>query len=211
MLRRLFQRKPRVLPSVEAYALWASRYPAEAHNAFMRLEQEAMVSMLPLMAEKVVLDVACGSGRYANYASQQGANVYACDNSMDMLLVGQVAKSVVATMEYLPYTNASVDVVICGLAIGHLPNVDVAIGEMARVIKQGGYMVVSDVHPYQTQRGASRTFTADDGRTYAVEHYLHTLEHIQQVTNSNGLHLTELREPHYQGNPILLAWQATKL
>jgi malonyl-CoA O-methyltransferase len=210
MLKRLFRRKPPTLASVEAYALWASRYPAEAHNPFMRLEQAAMLALMPDLHGKRVLDVACGSGRYANFAAGQGAVAFACDNSVDMLRVGEVQRAAVATMEKLPYADGSIEVILCGLAIGHLPLIDRAIGEMGRVLKRGGWLVVSDVHPFQTQRGATRTFTATDGKTYGVEHYLHTMDAIERLLTENGLRLGDVRAPHHEGKPVVLAWSATK-
>jgi 2-polyprenyl-3-methyl-5-hydroxy-6-metoxy-1,4-benzoquinol methylase len=60
-LRRLREGGGVTLNAREAYALWARDYAAEAHNAFMRIEQQAMLALLPDVAGKTVLDVGCGS------------------------------------------------------------------------------------------------------------------------------------------------------
>ena len=59
---------PVELPVREAYARWAPSYPAEAHGGYMAVEQEAMLRLLPDLTGAVVLDLACGTGRYAKLA-----------------------------------------------------------------------------------------------------------------------------------------------
>jgi hypothetical protein len=48
----------------EAYARLADSYPAHTNHPFMRLEQATMLELLPDLAGKRTLDVACGTGRY---------------------------------------------------------------------------------------------------------------------------------------------------
>ena len=57
-----------------AYALWASSYPAQAHNPLMRAEERAMLGLMQGgLAGQRVLDVGCGSGRYMLHALRGGA------------------------------------------------------------------------------------------------------------------------------------------
>src|SRR5258708_13825557 len=53
------------LESTAAYALWAASYPPHAHNQIMALEQAAMLRLMPTLAGRAVLDLACGTGRYS--------------------------------------------------------------------------------------------------------------------------------------------------
>ena len=39
--------RPPILMPAEAYALWASSYPAHAHNPVMRAEERAMLDLMP--------------------------------------------------------------------------------------------------------------------------------------------------------------------
>src|SRR5215468_1484054 len=88
-LREIIRAAPRTLPSVDAYALWAATYPPRAHNRLMEIEQESMLRLLPDLADRDVLDLACGTGRYAAIAHQRDArNVVGTDNSLAMLRGG---------------------------------------------------------------------------------------------------------------------------
>src|SRR5262245_56079694 len=124
--RRILGATPRTLPSVYAYALWAATYPPRAHNRLMEIEQESMLRLLPDLANRDVLDLACGTGRYAAIAHQRGArSVLGTDNSLAMLRagsqVGVQAHFAESHMASLPISSRSFDVVLCGLALGHLP------------------------------------------------------------------------------------------
>src|SRR5258707_10447274 len=85
-LKKRFRVAPPTLKSLEAYALWAESYPPYAHNRLMQIEQAAMLRLLPPLAGRSVLDLACGTGRYARIALECGAaRVVGVDNSAAML------------------------------------------------------------------------------------------------------------------------------
>jgi len=54
-----------------------------------------------------------------------------------------------ASLESLPFADASFDLAVCSLALTHVPSptLDVAIAELARVLRPGGRLVLSDIHP----------------------------------------------------------------
>ena len=197
-----FRRKPRPLPSLDAYARWAATYPPEAHNALMRAEEDALLALLPPLDGRIVLDAACGSWRYLRIALERGARcVIGTDNSWDMLhrvpahpSARSMQHLVLSTLDSLPLADASIDVAICGLAIGHLPRIEQSFAELARVLVPGGCALVSDVHPFLFLGGAQRTFESG-GRTYAVEHTVHLYSVIHAAAAAVNLQVDALREP----------------
>lgn len=202
-----FRRKVRTLESVAAYALWAQNYPAHAHNALMQAEEAAMLALMPALQGLRVLDLACGTGRYAHLAHAQGAHVLGLDNSMAMLARAGALPLALANSEALPLARASVDVVLCGLAIGHLRQLTPTLKEVARVLRAGGVALMSDVHPYQALRGAKRTFTAPDGRVYAVEHTAHSISDVLHQAQACGLGLSALSEPRLGDAPVVVVYR----
>jgi ubiquinone/menaquinone biosynthesis C-methylase UbiE len=48
----------------------------------------------------------------------------------------------------LPVETASVDAVVCALALVHLPELASGMAEFAPVLRPGGRVVISDVHPF---------------------------------------------------------------
>lgn len=213
MLKRLFSRRPRILNSRNAYAQWAKRYPAKAHNAFMRLEQSTMEARLPDLHNKIVLDLACGTGRWGKIAAEKGAaKVISLDHSYHMLAAGDMALSAQAELFAMPLRSSSVDVVICGLAIGHTPKLEQTLLETARILRPDGVAMLSDVHPFQAWQGAQRTFEGDDGKTYAVEHHIHSYADYFNAAKSAGLTITEVAEAGIEENqpPVLLVVKLVK-
>lgn len=202
MLRRLFRRgaaPPPTLASVQAYARWAVSYPPHAHNPLMQAEETAMLELLPPLTGRTVLDLACGTGRYGLIAAERGAAVVvSLDNSAAMLARNSARWRALASTEALPLPNASTDGIICGLALGHLPRLAPSLNEISRVLKPGGWALVSDFHPLLSLSGGRRTFTAPDGHTYAVEHYIHLYSDYHNAAQQAGLMIAAIAEPRRQ-------------
>ncbi len=205
ILRHLFHRTPQTLSSVNAYELWAKSYPAEAHNILMKIEQDNMLTLMPSLEDKVVLDLACGTGRYGKIAQNQNARqVIGVDNSFAMLERRAIPQGIQATSEETPLPDESIDIVLCGLALGHLPEIRPSLSEISRVLRPNGIALISDFHPYQFLSGARRTFQADN-KNYAVEHYVHHISDYFSDGQSVNLHITDLREPLFKENsPVVL-------
>jgi len=195
LLRRVL-RPVRTLPSRAAYALWAAHYPPTAHNALMKLEQAAMLDLLPDPPGKTVLDLACGSGRYALILRGRGAKtVIGLDNSPDMLHHAAV-NCALAEMDTIPLASGSVDLIVCGLAVGHLPTerMQRTFAECARILRPDGILLFSDFHPFAYLSGGRRIFTDTQGKQYAVEHHPHLISEYFSAMSTVGLHVDAIRE-----------------
>jgi malonyl-CoA O-methyltransferase len=185
---RRWARQPRVLTSRAAYHLWAAAYPPHAHNPFMVLEESLMLAHLPPVRGLTILDLACGTGRYTRLLMQQGAHVISIDHSFDMLARGIAPQAAQADITALPLPSASLDGIVCGLAIGHVANLQKAVSEIGRVLRPSGFALLSDLHPALKEQNAQRTFNAQ-GQTFAIEHYWHTEDDYQQAARAADLHL----------------------
>lgn len=195
-----------VLEPVPAYALWASSYPPHAHNPVMQAEQRAMLALMPdRLHGQTVLDVGCGSGRYALHALHRGAaRVTGVDVSPQMLAragaalgsgghgvrVGLVRGSVAA----LPFADASADLTLCGLVVGHLTDLHQCLAELRRVTRPGGSVLCSDVHPIGHALGWVRDFKCG-GQRYAVQHTQHLYSHWHAACKALGLRIDQVLEP----------------
>ena len=66
---------------------YAARVDTKAHNAFY--DRPAVISLLPLVSGKRVLDAGCGPGVYTEWLLEQGAEVVSLDSSAKMLELAQ--------------------------------------------------------------------------------------------------------------------------
>jgi malonyl-CoA O-methyltransferase len=197
-----------------AYALWAATYPPNAHNALMVLEQRTVLSLLPGVARRTVVDAGCGSGRYLRELRALGADPIGIDLSAAMLAraCGVATRIVRANVCAMPIEAMTVDVIVCGLALGDIPNLTSAIDEMARVLRPGGCVVYSVVHPVGGSIGWSRTFGAD-GHQVAIETCWHSVEEHRQACATAGLRITGWEEPvlaEAPRHPAVLVVRATR-
>ncbi|HEX5353922.1 MAG TPA: class I SAM-dependent methyltransferase [Rhodanobacteraceae bacterium] len=198
--------RPEILEPVEAYARWARDYPPHAHNPVMQAEERAMLALMPPdLKTHSVLDAGCGSGRYMLHALQRGAaRVTGVDISPDMLeragaelrafRHGAEIELVQGNLATLPVPGAWADLTICGLALGHLEQLQPALAELKRVTRPGGMLLCSDVHPIGHALGWQRDFKAG-GQHYAVRHTPHLYSHWHAACAALQLQIVRVTEP----------------
>jgi ubiquinone/menaquinone biosynthesis C-methylase UbiE len=217
------------LTTRELYDRWAPGYAAGPHNPLMLAEQQVMLAHWPDLQGLDVLDLACGTGRYAALAQSAGARrVLALDFSAAMLAQARVAGRVRGDLGALPLRDAAFDVVISGLALGHAPDLERCVGEVRRVLRPGGTLLYSDFHPEASRRGLRRGFRDGagerfelpvDGHSVAAHHAAlrgAAFTHIEQFDIRAGIELRGgfpgdaqfLREWH--GTPLALVVRARR-
>lgn len=206
MLRWPFARRRRAIAETvdpqAAYAMWADTYPPRAHNPLMEIEQDTVLSLLPELTGMTVIDAGCGTGRYLRELRALGARPIGLDLSSAMLARARdVAPHIArANICALPIDSMSVDVIVCGLALGDVPHLELALAEMARVLRPGGCLIYSVVHPAGADAGWARTFAAG-GRQMAINSYWHSTDEHRQACRAAGLRVTAWREPVLRDAP----------
>jgi malonyl-CoA O-methyltransferase len=168
----------------------------------MEIEQHTVLSLLPDVAGMTVLDAGCGTGRYLRELRARGAKAFGIDLSAAMLarareVTPQIARANICA---LPIDAMSVDVILCGLALGDVPHLELALVEMARVLRPGGCVVYSVVHPAGADAGWSRSFDAGR-RRLAINSYWHSTDQHRQACRAAGLRVTAWAEPVLQDAP----------
>lgn len=184
-VRNIFSPRVPELAPREAYRLWAENYPPHAHNLLMQVEERALCELLPDVRGRPVLDLACGTGRYARILRERGARVTALDFSYEMLARSEnnFARTQ-AALDALPLRDTCADLVVCGLAVGHVEHLEHALAEMKRVLVPHGALVYSDFHA--ATRKWKRTFRAEN-QTYAVKHYARAEQEHLRALGAVGL------------------------
>lgn len=142
--------------ALEAYSRLADAYAArigsKAHNAYY--DRPAVISLLPPVEGKRVLDAGCGPGVYAEWLADRGASVVGIDVCPRMvelarLRLGDRASVIEADLgqplDFLPPT--SFDVVVSALAMDYVRDWDAAFREFFRVLRDGGHFIFSAEHP----------------------------------------------------------------
>jgi len=199
------------LETQAAYALWAPHYPAVPHNALMHVEQAAVLSLIPSVQGALVLDAGCGTGRYTTLLRSLGARVCSVDRSRPMLSQAQSASRMLGDLRALPIATATFDVAVCGLALNDVVSLDPVIGELARVLRSGGVLVTSLIHPRGAEARWTRTFEVA-GSTWALPAHWHSSRDYERACRTAGLVLEQRLEPEIPGQrgPVALVVRAAK-
>ena len=155
-----------VLASVRGgYDRWAAVYDHDA-NPLQALEGPAVRAAVGDPRGQNALDLGCGTGRHALWLAAAGATVTAVDFSEGMLAearrkpVADAVRWVAHDLhEPLPFPDGRFDLVVSGLVLEHLRELDGFFAEARRVLKPGGRAVVSAMHPAMCLRGTQARFT----------------------------------------------------
>ena len=177
--------------AAEGHRLWAPVYDS-VPNPLLALESRIVRGLLQRTPRRII-DVACGTGRWASYFAQFGATVYGVDNCEEML--AQAAKHcplkgclALAHAEHLPLRAGVADLVICSFAASYFSNLRQVLVEMARVSAPDGCVVVSDMHQAAVAAGWSRSFRVNTAR-YEMETVHYSTAEAQETAGTAGLRL----------------------
>jgi len=126
-------------------------------NANELLEIPMMLSLLPNLKEKRILDIGCGAGGMCRYFAEHGAKyVLGVDISKKML---EVAKSETQNsnveyrrlaMEYLPEIKDKFDIVFSSLAFHYVEDFNKLMHDISNLLNPKGIFLFSQEHPVNT-------------------------------------------------------------
>jgi ubiquinone/menaquinone biosynthesis C-methylase UbiE len=189
------------------YSLWAPRY--DGPNPAIETEEPVFTELVRASPPGVALDAACGTGRHAAILSSMAWRVIGVDATDEMLERAR-AKVPDATfhqgqMQALPVPDASVDLVLCGLALAHLEDLAPVYAEFARVLRPGGRVITTDMHPMMCSTGGMAAFPVSDHRPDVAAGDPMTINYVPNLVHNvheyiaafvgAGLEITGCHEP----------------
>lgn len=119
--------------------------------------RETAIAKAYLRPEMVAADIGAGTGFMAAGLAPLVARVHLVDDSAAMLETARQNLAAFRNVEYhladgsrLPFEDKSLDAVFANMYLHHTPDPLAAIREMARVLRPGGRLVITDMdeHPY---------------------------------------------------------------
>ena len=212
------------------YDRWAPIYDHDG-NPLQGMEGPAVQAAISDPRGLSVLDLGCGTGRHALWLASGGATVTAVDFSEGMLAEAQRKPGAEAIYfikhdlrTSFPFPAESFDLVVSGLVLEHLADLDQFFSEIRRVLKRGGRGVISAMHPAMHLREAQARFTdPESGELVKPGSIPHRLGTFVLAALRAGLRITEIgefaadadfatrypRAARYIGWPMLVVIQLT--
>ena len=181
------------------------------------------------------LDAGCGTGRHTAHLASLGHEVVGIDCTPEMLEVAK-AKAPTARFETGDLTalllpSDAVDLAVCTLALTHFTHLGQPIAEIARVVRPGGRVVLSDVHPFMVMLGSQAVDMEDDSSGF-TRNFIHQVSDYLAAFRSAGLDVVQCVEPQWgdeevatlgvgehvpglleaavKGLPIIIVWELEK-
>jgi SAM-dependent methyltransferase len=117
-------------------------------------ERPAVISMLPDISGRRVLDVGCGSGPLSAWLASHGAEVVGFDTSARMVGLAEKKRierasfrvaDLAQPLDFL--SDRSFDVVVASLVMHYLHDWVAPLRELRRVLRPSGQLIISTHHP----------------------------------------------------------------
>ena len=182
---------------MEGYSRWARSYDA-TWNTLIATEELYSLGLLDNLEGEAALDVGAGTGRFALKLARRGWKVTAIDPNPEMLAIAERAAAseslpmdctLGAIEDGLPVEAGAFDLVVCALALCHVPDLRGAIGEFHRALAPGGHLLVTDVHPDFVGAGMPTQFRENDV-TYVLPNEPHTHDDYVRAISDAGLRVS---------------------
>lgn len=124
----------------------------ENTRAYTVRDEHLRLLGLSSLRGKNILDAGCGPGTYGIMLALKGNHVTGVEISPDAVAVaneraadkGADFTARVGDLESLPFPDNTFDVCFCGWVLHHFPDIDTAVGELARVLKPGGAIAFAE-------------------------------------------------------------------
>lgn len=185
--------------TVTGYRQWAATYDGEPRNSLFDADEPVMHEIIDAVPPGDTLDAACGTGRFAEYLAGRGHRVTGVDSSPDMLRRARArvpsGEFVVGDLNHLPLADNSVDLVVTGLAMTHVPALAPVMAEFARVLRPGGQLAMSSAHHEIAFRGSVPHALGPHDEPGLTPNYRHTTGDFLRAALPAGLQVRRCEEP----------------
>jgi SAM-dependent methyltransferase len=197
-------------PIADIYLAHVAR-PESWNNLY---ERPNMLSRLPELKGKNVLDIGCSSGFYSEYALKSGASVTGIDISKvlinklkDRIKSPQLRLFCADIGEPMPFLKTdSFDCVICSLVIDYIKNWPPLFAELYRVTKKGGRLVIATHHPFSIYQNRNRnnyfdfemiedTWAVRSNRPFKTRYYVRPMSEVLRPIIQSGFRIISIDEP----------------
>lgn len=109
---------------------------------------------VPTNTTSLVLDAACGQGRFARHFAHRGCSVYGMDINKEMLVVAREKALEQNLTDRITYIEGDIeaplitkhtafDVIVCMDALDHMTDINCAITNLVSVLKKGGVLAIT--------------------------------------------------------------------
>lgn len=148
------QELEKALQKPDIHHAWENSYRTEENIKFYNLAFDYIADVLKAPPDATLLDAGCGICDYSIRMAKRGFSIVSVDFSQSVL---QEAEANISSSGFkdkitlrrenilsLSFDNESFDYILCWGVLMHIPDIELAIYELNRVLKKGGTVVISE-------------------------------------------------------------------
>jgi ubiquinone/menaquinone biosynthesis C-methylase UbiE len=155
-----------LLARPDMHCQWEGDYRTAENEDFYERAFDYIIHVLDPPPDAIFLDAGCGPGAHSVRLARRDFQVHAVDFSESALgmaqeyvesrsLENKVSFGRESLLEF-SFPSQSFDYVLCWGVLMHIPEVELAVAELARVIKPGGSLVISESNKSSFEAAAVR-------------------------------------------------------
>jgi ubiquinone/menaquinone biosynthesis C-methylase UbiE len=183
----------------QAYNSWAQQYDTN-DNKTRDLEARSLRETLAPVSFEYCLEIGCGTGKNTVWLMEKAATVTAVDLSEEMLAkakekITSPGVTFVQADITEPWTFATrqYDLVGFSLVLEHIELLQPAFEKAAAVLKPGGYLYISELHPFKQYSGSKARFETENG-TQVVTCFNHHITDFIDAAQEANMQLVNMKE-----------------
>jgi len=181
------------------YNQWSSTYD-DVENKTRDLERLAGQEVLSAIQFDIVLELGCGTGKNTVWLSAKANHYLAVDLSEEMM---SKAKEKI-TASHVHFQQADIttpwdfvkekpDLITCGLILEHINELNFIFQEAGKVLEQGDYFYICELHPFKQYAGSKARFETAEG-LQVLECFVHHVSDYFEAASGNGFTCIQLKE-----------------
>jgi ubiquinone/menaquinone biosynthesis C-methylase UbiE len=183
----------------QAYNSWAQQYDSN-ENKTRDLEARSLRETLEPLSFGTCLEIGCGTGKNTVWLLTKAESVTAVDLSEEMLskartkISGENVNFVQADINQpWAFAKQTYDLVGFSLVLEHIEELQPVFTKVAHVLKSGGYLYISELHPFKQYSGSKARFDTEAG-TQIVPCFNHHITDFTSAAAASGLELIKIQE-----------------
>jgi SAM-dependent methyltransferase len=141
------------------YDRFAANYEAQRHHGYHRLIDELELDLVRRYGEgRDVFEAGCGTGLLLREAAGFARSAVGLDLSRGMLQPARERglRVVQGSLTHVPLPSASFDLVYSMKVLAHVPPIQDAVAELARLVRPGGHLLLEFYNPWSLRYLAKR-------------------------------------------------------
>jgi 2-polyprenyl-3-methyl-5-hydroxy-6-metoxy-1,4-benzoquinol methylase len=182
-----------------AYKAWSEVYDTN-ENKTRDLEGLSVIETLSNVKFDTCLEIGCGTGKNTLWLASRAQQVTAVDLTQEMIEKAKlkvqtpnVSFKIADILEDWNFTTQQYDLATFSLVLEHIQNLDLIFEKLKAVVKDNGYVYISELHPFKQYAGSKARFDIGNGEQF-LDCFIHHVSDFTNIASKHGFKILLIQE-----------------